>query len=420
MTADGGLFATNGARGGADEALKRYTVGTHRICPPNDTLARVQPLLADMGITRIANVTGLDRIGIPVVMVIRPNARSVAVSQGKGLTLAAAKASGVMEAAELWHAEHITKPLKLASFEEMRREHQIADPERLARVSGQFESTPSFLWIEGCDLLRGEPVWVPFELVSADVTLPLPPESGCFQIGTVGLAAGNHPLEAMCHGLCEVLECDALTLWRLSGAADDRRAIDPLSITDPECLRLLGQLAAADIVVRIWDMTSDAGVASFCCLVADKGDEFTDAEYGCGCHPAREVALLRALTEAVQSRTTFITGARDDYPLDAWELSSRRRRRDQLVGAIEAMPPPSSSFSTVPTFNAPTVAGDLDWLLRRLRAIGIEQVIAVDLTKETVGLPVVRMVVPGLEGLNDGGSPYAPGARARRLMGCGR
>ena len=69
MTADGGLFATNGARGGADEALKRYTVGTHRICPPNDTLARVQPLLADMGITRIANVTGLDRIGIPVVMV---------------------------------------------------------------------------------------------------------------------------------------------------------------------------------------------------------------------------------------------------------------------------------------------------------------------------------------------------------------
>ena len=142
MTADGGLFATNGARGGADEALKRYTVGTHRICPPNDTLARVQPLLADMGITRIANVTGLDRIGIPVVMVIRPNARSVAVSQGKGLTLAAAKASGVMEAAELWHAEHITKPLKLASFEEMRREHQIADPERLARVSGQFDVLP--------------------------------------------------------------------------------------------------------------------------------------------------------------------------------------------------------------------------------------------------------------------------------------
>ena len=60
------------------DAAKRYTHGTHRICTPDETLARLQPLLATMGITRIANVTGLDRTGIPVVMVVRPNARSVA------------------------------------------------------------------------------------------------------------------------------------------------------------------------------------------------------------------------------------------------------------------------------------------------------------------------------------------------------
>jgi YcaO-like protein with predicted kinase domain len=165
-------------------------------------------------------------------------------------------------------------------------------------------------------------------------------------------------------------------------------------------------------------MTSNAGVASFCCLVAEEGDELADPEYGSGCHPSREVALLRALTEAAQSRTTYIAGTRDDYPIDAWELSSRRRRRDRLVGALDAVPPPSASFSSVPSFTSPSVAGDLDWLLTRLRAIGIDQVIAVDLSKETLGLPVMRMVVPGLEGLNDGGAPYAPGARARRLMGC--
>ena len=60
-----------------------------------------------MGITRIANVTGLDRIGIPVVMVCRPNARSIAVSQGKGLDMDAAIVSGLMESAELYHAEQI-------------------------------------------------------------------------------------------------------------------------------------------------------------------------------------------------------------------------------------------------------------------------------------------------------------------------
>lgn len=60
-----------------------------------------------MGITRVADVTGLDRIGIPVVMVCRPNARSLAVSQGKGIDIEAATVSGLMESVELYHAEHI-------------------------------------------------------------------------------------------------------------------------------------------------------------------------------------------------------------------------------------------------------------------------------------------------------------------------
>jgi ribosomal protein S12 methylthiotransferase accessory factor len=99
---------------------KAYRKGTHRTLTPTDTLERARPLLSNLGITRIANVTGLDRIGIPVVMVCRPNARSIAVSQGKGLNLDAAKASGLMEAVETYHAEHITLPLLLGSYAELR------------------------------------------------------------------------------------------------------------------------------------------------------------------------------------------------------------------------------------------------------------------------------------------------------------
>ena len=75
---------------------KSYRLGTHRRIHPTQTIARVQPMLRDLGITRIADVTGLDSIGVPVVMVCRPNARSIAVAQGKGLDLEAARASGVM------------------------------------------------------------------------------------------------------------------------------------------------------------------------------------------------------------------------------------------------------------------------------------------------------------------------------------
>lgn len=412
MTVDGAYVAE-----GRDETLKRYTVGTHRICTPEETLARLRPLHARMGITRVANVTGLDRIGVPVVMVVRPNSRSVAVSQGKGLTLAAAKASGVMEAAELWHAEHITKPLMLATFDELRREHRVADPDRLPRAGGTFEPHTPLLWIEGWDVVGGGSVWVPFELVSANYTLPHPTGSGCFQATTNGLASGNHRLEAICHGLCEVVERDASTLWRLSGTARDRRVLDPSSVTDPDCLELLARLAEADLEVRIWETTSDVGVASFCCLVTERGGEFADPEYGNGCHPAREVALLRALTEAVQARTTYISGARDDYPVDAWDPSSRRDRLNQVGGSPGGAVPPTVSFDSVPTFAAPSLAGDLEWLLARLRAVGVEQVVAVDLGKEALGIPVVRVVVPGLEGPIEEGSGYTPGARARRLTG---
>ena len=265
--------------------------------------------------------------------------------------------------------------------------------------------------------MDGGPVWVPLELVSANYTLPLPPGSGCFQATTNGLASGNHPLEAICHGLCEVVERDAATLWGLTGDARDRRAIDLSSIADPACRRLLDQLAAADLTVRIWDMTSDVGVASFCCVVAEGRDAFADPEHGLGCHPAREVALARALIEAAQTRTTYISGTRDDYPVDAWKPSYRRSRLDRLRGDLDAAPRASASFDSVPSFNAPSLAGDLDWLLARVRAVGIDQVVAVDLGKEALGLPVVRIVVPGLEGPNDGGGDYAPGARARRLIG---
>ena len=78
-------------------ARKSFYRGTHRLVAPEQTLARVSRLMPVMGITRIANVTGLDRIGVPVVMVCRPNSRSLSVSQGKGVDLLAAKASGLME-----------------------------------------------------------------------------------------------------------------------------------------------------------------------------------------------------------------------------------------------------------------------------------------------------------------------------------
>src|SRR6266536_3026160 len=88
---------------GADTADRRYRFGTHRAATPAETLRRIKPLLAPAGITRLADVTGLDWVGLPVYQAIRPNSRSLSVSQGKGLTRAQAKASALMESLAACH-----------------------------------------------------------------------------------------------------------------------------------------------------------------------------------------------------------------------------------------------------------------------------------------------------------------------------
>jgi YcaO-like protein with predicted kinase domain len=400
----------------SDRAPKAYRLGTHRTVPPHETLARLRPFLPEMGITRIANITGLDLIGIPVVMVCRPNSRSIAVAQGKGLELTAAKVSGVMEAVETFHAERVTLPLRLASYAQLCRSEPVAEVRRLPlSVHGRFSEELPILWIAGRDLASGGTGWLPYECVHTDYTLPLPQGSQCFAANTNGLASGNHALEAISHGLGEVIERDAVTLWKRRGEAPRRSTVVDLdTVDDPGCRALLDRLAAAGIDVMAWDATSDVGVATFYCLLVGRQTEFADPEFGSGCHPSRAIALSRALTEAAQARTTYIAGSRDDFLPDLYAAATRERRlRD--CRALLAARRPARAFQDVPSFESDDIAADVNRMLRALADAGMPQALAVDLSIVRYGVSVVRVVVPGLEGPDKGpGSDYVPGARANR------
>ncbi len=392
-------------------AHKAFRAGTHRTLPPDETLLRGLRFAPVMGITRIANVTGLDTVGVPVVMVCRPNARSLAVSQGKGLDLAAAKASGLMESVEGYHAETITLPLRLGSYEELRYSHRVVDPTELPSVStGMFHPNLRILWCEGHDLLNEEPVLVPYELVHTDYTWPQPAGSGCFASSSNGLASGNHLLEAISHGICEVVERDSTTLWSFTDqAAHDSRQIDLASVDDPACGQVLEKFEHAGLTTDVWETTSDVGIATFACVINEKDRDpmrlFPPAA-GMGCHPARSIALLRALTEAAQSRLTHITGSRDDLGHDSYA-----QYRDPTIQGADVLPATTRRFGDAPDWDSDTLDGDLDWELGRLRGAGIKRVIAVDLTKEAFSVPVVRVIIPGLEGLREVPG-YIPGKRA--------
>jgi YcaO-like protein with predicted kinase domain len=418
MSAESPIRQARPAEGLAETTAKQYRRGTHRIVEPARTVAHARGLSGPLGITRIANVTGLDCIGIPVTMVCRPNARSLAVSQGKGLDLDAARASGLMETIELYHAERITHPLKLASWNDLRFSHELIQVDGLPRISiSAFTPHLSLLWIEGIDLMSSAPLWLPYELVHMNYTLPFPSGSGCFVMSSNGLASGNHTLEAVSHGLCEVIERDAVTLFRLRRVEDqDELRVDPGSVSDSDCRGLLERYEQAGVAVAIWDATSDVGIATYRCVILDRDPnpfrQLGPVE-GMGCHPVREVALLRALTEAAQGRLTLIAGSRDDNGRARYgDVQQSERARGARARLLQRG---THRFEDTPSYLNETFEQDLQLILARLRAVGISQAVAVDLTKPEFGIPVVRVVVPGLETYHHV-QGYVPGPRAQCLL----
>lgn len=390
---------------------KAFRRGTHRITAPAKTLARYRPLAPMMGITRIGNITGLDHIGIPVCVAVRPNSRSVSVSQGKGLELSQAFASALMEAIEGFHAEEVGDG-RVAPYRELAARCPVVDPLSLCATGRRFDPDAPIAWTEGFDLLRQEPCWVPTEIVHTDHTRPL---DGFFPAGSNGLASGNHLAEAISSAICELVERDAVALWAASGMfARARRTVDPASIDDPDCRTLLDRYRQAGIDVRVRDITTDIGVAAFLCDIRDPSAGESGGLrrfHGAGCHPDRAVALSRALTEAAQSRLTYIAGMRDDLLPFEYEEPATAEISDALLDALSQEAEPAR-FLAAPGHAAEDVCQDVRWELSRLRSAGMTRVVAVDLTRPEFEVPVVRVVIPGLEG--DIRHPhYMPGARAR-------
>jgi YcaO-like protein with predicted kinase domain len=397
--------------------LKHFKSGTHRTTAPQETLARVASQARQIGITRLGNVTGLDRIGIPVTVAVRPNSRSFSVSQGKGLGLSQALASAMMEAIELFHGEELMERTVSSSFRELSVKANVVPPAKLCNTGIPLPVEKRIEWIEGYDLFHCEPCWVPWEVVHTDYTLPTRHSSEHFLSGTNGLAAGNHLAEAISSAICELVERDAVALWHAQSMRErSLRRLDIGSIDDEDCRDLLRLYEAAAIVPRLWDLTSDAGIPVFVCDIPAATDDPSGGLRrfrGAGCHPNRGIALSRAMTEAAQIRLTYIAGIRDDLS-DYAETAKDKLGAALLDAASQAAEP--RAFCDVPGFDADDVTLDLRWELERLRAIGLERIIAVDLTRRDVGVPVVRMVIPGLEW--DCTHPaYIPGARARRAGG---
>jgi YcaO-like protein with predicted kinase domain len=384
----------------SQSSRKGYWDGTHRALAPEATWQKIRPHFSRLGITRVAVITRLDIVGIPVVMVSRPNSRSLSVSQGKGVDLCCARVSGAMESIEQHCAEHLDLPLRYGAWREIRTRHLALDPAELPCLEREHAQSRATLWVEGRRCPDGAPCSVPYALVHLDLRRPLAPGSELFPLSSNGLASGNTVSEATVHALLELIERDAWSRFHdLPAEAREERRLALGSVTDARSNELLQKFRRAGLNVVVWDLTSDLGVACFLCqLVEEESDwafQIGRAE-GLGCHTDRGIALGRALCEAAQSRLCAISGARDDMTQASIarirDPSTIRRAQHDLGG-------PSASgrdFTAVQTHRFPSFDQELEWLVRALQNWVGAQVIAIDIPPHGVPVSVVRVVATRL------------------------
>ncbi|MEJ7602535.1 MAG: YcaO-like family protein [Kofleriaceae bacterium] len=366
------------------DAPARLRDGTHRTATLEATWRRFSPCAKLAGITRIAELTGLDTLGIPVFTAIRPMGRSLSTQQGKGATALAAKVSALMESLETWTAEHVALPIVRGSVKSLGK--RCVDVRELPRAKRRIDRAARMAWVEGRDLVTDQPVLVPLESVTLDTTFKKPP---VFDISSNGLASGNVRVEAIVHGLCEVLERDAEAAWRRAGG-DRRIVLD--SITDPACGALIERIVAAGARVFVWDL--EGLIPAIGCAILEDPREpawRTLGFYqGFGAHLVPEIAIARALTEAAQTRLTYIAGGRDDFFAADYAHATDPELLEQIWDRLAAPCETPALFDELPRVETPSLGRELELLVELAG-----QVIVVDLTHPMLGVPVVKVIVPG-------------------------
>ena len=299
----------------------------------------------------------------------------IQTSYGKGLSLEAARASYAMEIVERCSAfasfgpegalGYTTRyPLVRARWSDLRGDSAPSlDPNALG-LEVPYPNAPLY-WMQG-QTGDGKPIWVPAQSVFLFCNLD---ETDLFSgLGSTGLASGNTPAEARVSALLEIIERDCEATMPFCPQDCFR-----LETSDPHIGRLLSDYRDRGIYPVFQDLTTGFGIPCFKCFVVDRDGQVIK---GTGAHLNGKRALISALTET-------------PYPFPYGPPSR---------------PPathyPARMLESLPDFSLGSAVDDLALLETVLKTNGFEP-LYVDLTRQDVGLPVVKALVPGLELMAD-------------------
>ncbi len=382
----------------------KFFSGTHRIKSPEETIESNKNKLKIAGITRLTEITHLDRIGIPVFSAIRPTAQegSVSIYAGKGATVEQAKASAMMEGFERYSGERqeIDKErMKISSFNEI--ENGIKPQDLLLPKNLNYSNINNIQleWIEAKDIINEEDVYVPSNAIFHPY-IPNKNESSnpvtLFKGNTNGLASGNILEESVLHGIFEVIERDAWSIFEITKR--NKKEIDKKSINNEIIQDLLNKFEKEGIKIKLINLTADLDIPT----IAASADDtlLKDAALltlGVGTHLNPEIAVIRALTEVAQSRATQIHGTREDTIRADFMRKTGYEHMKKINKHYFNEEDEKIKLNDIEDKSSNTIKKDIETCVEEIQKVNLNQVLFTNLTRNEIGIDVARVVIPGAE-----------------------
>jgi ribosomal protein S12 methylthiotransferase accessory factor len=431
-------------------SLKKYTtnegIPSARVRSVNETLEHVTPLCRMIGVTRVCDITYLDKLYIPNYSAVLPGTEDLFwVYSGKGTTNSQAKASALMESIERYCAlssKGTRTPIRGTHTELSKSYSKVLHPDEVVEpTQANYSVKESIIdFLPGFDLLNREEVLVPAELVFSRYSTKFPSINAFLYSHTNGLASGNVIEEAICQALCEVIERDAVSIADLCASSIPYSILETITnsirkmenknseftqingddfVDDPSIFAdiniseitrdfkplkfLVDRFTNAGINLLVKNITQkDIGIPTF----VASSIEWITSDYGYfaigyGTHLDSRIALVRAITELSQTRALNIQGARDDLKKIQYRQNDEiYKRKWQFMPATPLTRKKDEKvvmFSEISTYINHDILDDIKFVLSRLKKAGLKRAIIVDLTQSDIGIPVVRAIVPGLE-----------------------
>ena len=374
-----------------NDAFKRFTLDQDKILPPEETVKIFKDKLNKIDLDILKDTVRLDngRLDIPVfISYCGQDAKNVTGGKkqmGKGATPQQAEASAVMELVERFSLFSFKKNPDNFIIEKYRNIKDKAidfqmiaqsvhdenkDPNLTKKI---FEDIP-LKWAWATNLTRNKEVLIPFDWF--------------YNINEFnGSCAGNCAEEAICQGICEIIERHTSSI--ISQNRINLPAINPDSATDPLVVEMLKKYQNAGIKLHITDFTLDMGIPSVGILAYDPSTfpEKSEIVWTAGTTPNPQKALSRALTEVAQLAGDFNTGS-------CYEASGLPKFNNIEDAGFIINPEKIVDITSLPDLSDDNIKLEVQSCISSMAEKGMD-VIVIDTMHPLLKIPTFYIIIPG-------------------------